>query len=159
MVILLPRRCRMFAASTHKYTLLPWQIWLRCRARANSGDVRRSRRIGSGWCKREGGNGTPCVYYSRSSERRGDTRPGGLMGENPICIRVYIFFTIANANTTRVSVKKETQDIVIISIEWKRNKSEISINEKKGRSSFSSFTLALVCYTTTTTKERLMKGN
>lgn len=41
--------------------------------------------------------------------------------------------------TQRVSVKKETQNVVI-SIEWKRNKSEISINEKKkGRSSFSSF--------------------
>lgn len=34
--------------------------------------------------------GEPWVYIAEA-RRDGDTRPGGLMGENPICIRGYIF--------------------------------------------------------------------
>lgn len=42
--------------------------------------------------QKRGGNATRDTWvYIAEARREGDTRPGGLMGENPICIRVYIF--------------------------------------------------------------------
>lgn len=66
------RRCLMFATSTHKYTLALWQIWLRCRARAN----------GRSCCQegKEGGTTAAemCVCKKRSSRKK-QKNDGGAM--------------------------------------------------------------------------------
>jgi hypothetical protein len=121
--------------------------------------VRRSRRIGSGWCKREGGT---VSLYSRGLERRRH-QAGRFDGrKSNLYSRLYLF-TIANANTTRDNTHpcwKGNPGLRHFDRVKKKQIQNFNQRKKKGRSSFSSFTLALttICYTTTT-KERLMKGN
>lgn len=89
------RRCLMFATSTHKYTLALWQIWLRCRARAN----------GRSCCQegKEGGTTAAemCVCKKRSSRKKTEGRRRSDGKPNPIC-----FLSRRNANTTTTSRKR-----------------------------------------------------